>query len=73
MYIFNMVQHLKSGEVVAPALTYATNDEWKAKYHQEWSSAHANKDCDGLSVLVTDMKLNKVFEDNWVREPLPEA
>ena len=68
MYIFNMVQHLKSGDVVSPSLTYTTVDEWKEKWHQEWSYAYANADFIGLSVLVTDMSLNKVFADNWIRE-----
>ena len=68
MFIFNMVQHTKSGDVVAPALTFSTTNEWKAKYHQEMSYAMASDDFIGLSVLVTDGSLNKVFSDNWVRE-----
>lgn len=68
MYIFNMVQHLKSGDVVAPALTYTSSDAWKLKYHQEMAYAIANEDFIGLSILVTDGSLNRVFSENWIRE-----
>ena len=68
MYIFNMVQHLKTGDVVAPALTYTSVDDWKLKYHQEMAYAIGNTDFIGLSILVTDGSLNRVFSENWIRE-----
>lgn len=68
MYIFNMVQHLKSGDVVAPALTYTSSDAWKLKYHQEMAYAIGNADFIGLSILVTDGSLDRVFSENWIRE-----
>lgn len=68
MYIFIMVQHTKTGDVVAPNLTFETTDAWKAKYHQEMAYALASEDFLGLSVLVTDSSLNTLFKDNWVRE-----
>ena len=68
MYILLMVQHTKSGDVIAPALGFDTTDAWKAKYHQEMAYAMANDDFLGLSVLVTDGSLHTVFADNWVRE-----
>ena len=73
MYILNMVQHTKSGDVVAPALTYDSVDAWKAKYHHEMDYAISNKDFLGLSILVTDGSLNTVFHENWVREPATEG
>lgn len=72
MYIFIMVQHLKSGDVVAQSLTYESNDAWEAKYHAEMSYAIANEDFIGLSVLVTDSSLRSVFSRNWIRETLAE-
>ena len=71
MYILNMVQHTKSGDVVAPALTYDSADDWKAKYHHEMDYAISNEDFIGLSILVTDSSLNTIFHENWVREPKP--
>lgn len=68
MYIFNMVQHTKTGEVVSEPLTFASIDGWKAKYHHEMDYAISNEDLIGLSVLVTNMSLDKVFYDNWARE-----
>lgn len=68
MYILNMVQHTKSGDVVAPALTYNSTDAWKAKYHNEMAYALANENFIGLSILVTDGSLNRVFSENWIRE-----
>lgn len=71
-YIMFMVQHTKSqGDVIANPSPYATNDEWKGAYHHEMDYAISNEDFIGLSTLVTDLSLNKVFEDNWVREPAP--
>ena len=67
MYILMMVQHLKSGDVVAPALTFDSVDAWKLKYHQEMAYAMANDDFIGLSILVVDMSLNRQFSDNWVK------
>lgn len=69
MYILNIVQHTKSGDVVAPALTYNSVDAWKAKYHHEMDYAISNDDFIGLSILVSDGSLNTIFRDNWVREP----
>lgn len=71
MYILNMVQHTKSGDVVAPALTYNSTDAWKTKYHHEMDYAMSNEDFIGLSILVTDGSLNTIFRDNWVKEPKP--
>ena len=68
MFIFNAVQHLKSGDVVATALTYNSTDAWKAKYHEEMSYALTNQDFIGLSILVTDGSLNSVYKENWIRE-----
>lgn len=68
MYILNMVQHTKTGDVVAPALTYNTTDEWKAKYHHEMDYAMSSEDFLGLSILVTDGSLNVIFHDNWVKQ-----
>lgn len=68
MYILNMVQHTKSGDVVAPALAYNSVDAWKAKYHHEMDYAISNEDFIGLSILVTDGSLNTVFHENWIRE-----
>ena len=68
-----MVQHTKNGDVIAPALSFDTSDAWKAKYHQEMAYAMANDDFLGLSVLVTDGSLNRIFADNWVREVAVEG
>lgn len=75
MYIFNMVQHLKTGDVVAPSLGYDNFDAAKAKYHHEMDYAYNNQDFLGLSVLITDESLNQILHENWVREvkaPEPE-
>ena len=64
-----MVQHTKkTGDVVAQAVTYATYDEAKRAYHHEMDYAMNNDDFNGLSILITDMSLNKVLYENWVRE-----
>ena len=67
MFIFMMVQHTKSDDVVAPALTYETTDAWKAKYHNEMSYAIADENFIGLSILVTDGSLKRIFFENWIR------
>lgn len=75
MYIFNMVQHLNTGDVVAPALGYDDLDAAKNKYHHEMDYAYNNQDFLGLSVLITDGSLNQVLYENWIREvkaPEPE-
>lgn len=68
MYILNMVQHTVDGDVISPALTYETNDAWKAKYHHEFDYAIAAENINGIDILITDMNLEKVFSDSWRRE-----
>ena len=67
MFIFNMVQHTKNGDVVAPALSFETEIQWKAKYHQEMSYAIANEDILGIDILISNEHYFTVFSDNLTK------
>ena len=69
MYIFNMVQHTtKNGDVIAPALSFENEIDWKAKYHQEMSYAITSADITGIDVLVSDAHYFTVFSDHLNKE-----
>ena len=70
-YNYLQVKHTKTGDVLGQTLTFDTNDEWKLEYHSQMKNAINNADVLGMSILVVDMQLNKVFEDNWIREVAP--
>lgn len=68
MFNYLQVKHTKTGDVLGQTLTFNTTDEWKLEYHSQMKNAINNADVLGMSILVVDMQLNKVFEDNWNRE-----
>ena len=68
-FVLTGVQHLKSGDVVIPALGYERKDDYMQKYHHEMDYAYSNPDFLGLGILVFDKgTLKIVLMDNWVRE-----
>lgn len=68
-YVFTGVQHLKSGDVVIPALGFETKDAYLQKYHHEMDYAMNNEDFLGLGIKVYDtVSVQDVLIDNWVRE-----
>ena len=67
-YNYLQVKHTTSGDVLGQTLTFESTDAWKLEYHTQMKNAINNADVLGMSILVVDMQLNKVFEDNWVRE-----
>lgn len=67
-YNYIQVKHTKTGDVLGQTLTFNTTDEWLLEYHSQMKNAINNADVLGMSILVVDMQLRKVFEDNWVRE-----
>ena len=68
MYNYLQVKHTKTGDVLGQTLTFNSTDEWLLEYHSQIKNAINNADVLGMSILVVDMNLNKVFEDNWIRE-----
>ena len=68
MYNYLQVKHTKTGDVLGQTLTFNTTDEWLLEYHSQMKNAINNADVLGMSILVVDMQLNRVFEDNWIRE-----
>ena len=68
MYNYLQVKHTKTGDVLGQTLTFNTTDEWLLEYHTQMKNAINNADVLGMSILVVDMQLNRVFEDNWIRE-----
>lgn len=68
-YNYLQVKHTKTGDVLGQTLTFDTTDEWLLEYHTQMKNAINNPEVLGMSILVVDMQLNKVFEDNWVRHP----
>ena len=68
MYNYLQVKHTKTGDVLGQTLTFNTRDEWKLEYHSQMKNAINNLDVLGMSILVVDGNLRKVFEENWVRE-----
>lgn len=68
MFNYLQVKHTKTGDVLGQTLTFNTTDEWLLEYHTQMKNAINNADVLGMSILVVDMQLSKVFEDNWVRE-----
>lgn len=64
LFIFNMVQHTKNGDVISPALTYKSEIEWRAKYHQEMLYAIASEDITGIDIVVCDNNLYMFFQDH---------
>ena len=71
-YNYLQVKHTTSGDVLGQTLTFNTTDEWKLEYHSQMKNAINNADVLGMSILVVDMQLNRVFEDNWIREAVPQ-
>ena len=67
-YNYLQVKHTKTGDVLGQTLTFNTKDEWLLEYHTQMKNAINNADALGMSILVVDMQLNRVFEDNWIRE-----
>ena len=67
-YNYLQVKHTKTGDVLGQTLTFNTTDEWLLEYHTQMKNAINNPDVLGMSILVVDMQLNRVFEDNWIRE-----
>ena len=67
-YNYLQVKHTTSGDVLGQTLTFNSTDEWLLEYHTQMKNAINNADVLGMSILVVDMNLNKVFEDNWIRE-----
>ena len=70
-YNYLQVKHTTSGDVLGQTLTFNSTDEWLLEYHTQMKNAINNADVLGMSILVVDMQLNKVFEDNWIREVAP--
>lgn len=70
-YNYLQVKHTTSGDVLGQTLTFNSTDEWLLEYHSQMKNAINNADVLGMSILVVDMQLNKVFEDNWIREVAP--
>lgn len=68
MFNYLQVKHTKTGDVLGQTLTFNTTDEWLLEYHTQMKNAINNADVLGMSILVVDMQLRKVFEDNWIRE-----
>ena len=68
MFNYLQVKHTKAGDVLGQTLTFNTTDEWLLEYHTQMKNAINNADVLGMSILVVDMQLSKVFEDNWIRE-----
>lgn len=67
MFIFNMVQHTKNGDIIAPALGFEDEIGWKAKYHQEMSYAIASEDILGIDILVSNEHYFTVFSDHLTK------
>ena len=68
-YVLTGVQHLKSGDVVIPALGFETKDAYLQRYHHEMDYAMSNEDFLGLGIKVYDTaSVQDVLIDNWVRE-----
>ena len=72
MYNYLQVKHTTTGDVLGQTLTFNTYDEWLLEYHTQMKNAINNADVLGMSILVVDMQLNRVFEDNWIREVIPQ-
>lgn len=68
MYNYLQVKHTKTGDVLGQTLTFESTDAWLLEYHTQMKNAINNADVLGMSILVVDMQLNKVFEYNWIRE-----
>lgn len=67
-YVLTGVQHTKSGDVIIPSLEFATEDAYKAQYHQEMAYAMASEDFLGLGIKVFDKgTMQDVLVDNWVK------
>ena len=73
MYNYLQVSHKKTGDVLGQTLTFNTTDAWLLEYHTKMKNAINDTDVLGMSILVVDNNLDKVFEDNWVRETAPEV
>ena len=68
-YYFTGIQHKHDGsEIAFPTLSYATKDEYLAKYHQEMNYAMgAPNILYGLTVIVFDSTGVVVLNDHWMR------
>lgn len=71
-YNYLQVKHTTTGDVLGQTLTFNSTDEWLLEYHSQMKNAINNADVLGMSILVVDMQLNRVFEDNWIREAVPQ-
>ena len=71
-YNYLQVKHTTTGDVLGQTLTFNTYDEWLLEYHTQMKNAINNPEVLGMSILVVDMDLNKVFEDNWIREVISQ-
>lgn len=62
------VKHTKTGDILGQTLTFNSVDAWKLEYHTQMKNAINNADVIGMSILVVDGQLNRVFYENWIRE-----
>lgn len=72
MYNYLQVKHTTSGDVLGQTLTFNTTDAWLLEYHTQMKNAINNPEVIGMSILVVDGQLNRVFDENWVRETVTE-
>lgn len=70
MFNYLQVKHTKTGDILGQTLTFNTKEEWKLEYHTQMKNAINNADVLGMSILVLDTSLKRVFEDNWIREAI---
>ena len=68
MYNYLQVKHTKTGDVLGQTLTFESKDACELEYHTQMKNAINNAEVLGMSILVVDNQLNKVFERNWIRE-----
>lgn len=68
MYNYLQVKHTKTGDILGQTLTFNSTDAWKLEYHTQMKNAINNPDVIGMSIIVLDGQLNKVFSENWIRE-----
>lgn len=71
MFNYLQVKHTTEGDVLGQTLTFDSTDAWKLEYHSQMKNAINNEKVLGMSILVLDGSLNKVFSENWIREIAP--
>ena len=68
MYNYLQVKHTKTGDILGQTLTFNSTDAWKLEYHTQMKNAINNPEVIGMSIIVLDGQLNRVFSENWIRE-----